>query len=123
MIACSSAKAQFKIGVKAGLVHSGVTSKTDYKANVLLNERDKTTAYLSGGAVGEYWFNKSSANSNFSLIHVELKWTRRGAALYNPSDAAQNSTIDEEVFQLDFLELPVTYGYSVSIVKKYACRY
>lgn len=117
LIACSSANAQFKFGVKAGLVHSGITSKTDYKANVLLNERDKTTAYFSGGAVGEYWFNKSSENKNYSLIHAELKWTRRGAALFAPADSPMNSIIDKEVFQLDYLELPVTYGYNIGIMK------
>ncbi|MGI6718013.1 MAG: porin family protein [Bacteroidales bacterium] len=116
-IVCCSANAQFKFGAKAGLVHSSIKSKTEYKANACVNISDKKTAYFSGGIIGEYWFNKTSANRNFSLIHAELKWTRRGAALFNPADSPVNAIIDKEVFYLDYLELPVTYGYSIGIVK------
>lgn len=93
---CGTAFAQFRKGVHAGIGSSWVSSQV---------KQDKHTSYVLG-AVAEY-----RLKSGF-VFHGELNYARKGSTLYNPERSIINGMIDEYEFYLDYIDLPLSVGYS-----------
>lgn len=98
---CSTAFGQLRTGVHAGLGYSDVTSKTKHNGHLS----------YSAGVLGEYKLQ------NGVVFHGELNYVNKGATLKEPETHQWNGIINRYEFNLNYIELPLSVGYSFGFEK------